>query len=237
MAQSVNLDTSGSPEAEAWKHYSILDLTKAIMAAREWALEEPYSRHPWTLGSSIFCETDRFKDAQSFAREGLVSNPDDFTLSNNLVFALLKDSKVRDAERELASSPVPKTDVQRPVRLATLGLLEFKKGNLQLGRQFYLEAIALSEKLNAPQLAARAFLNLAIAEIEAKGDRVDEFISQGMAAVGKCENIDRDPNIKLSIRQLQNAIDKDILRRFTFRDETSKSKIAHGTALLPKPDV
>ena len=218
MANSVTLDLSASPEAETWKYYSALELDEAMVAVRQWALEEPYSRHPWIIGSSISSCIDRFKEAESLARQGLLANPRDFLLNNNLAFALLRDSRVEEAEIVLKSGPGPQTTTERPVSLATRGLLEFKKGALQHGRSLYLEAVEESEKMNAPRFVAKAYLNLAIAEVEAGGERAVEFVSCAMGAAKKCH----DPDVALTVHQLWRMIEKKKLVAVFEKGENSK---------------
>jgi tetratricopeptide (TPR) repeat protein len=218
MADSTTLDLSASPEAETWKFYSALELDEAMVAVRQWALEEPYSRHPWIIGSSISCGIDRFKEAESLARQGLVANPRDFLLNNNLAFALLRDSRTEDAEMVLRNAPQPQTTTERPVSLATRGLLEFKKGAIEHGRLLYLQAIEESEKINAPRFVAKAYLNLAIAEVEAGGEHAAEFVSRALAAAKNRQ----DPDITLTLQQLQRVIEKKKLLAALEKGEGSK---------------
>jgi tetratricopeptide (TPR) repeat protein len=203
MSESAKLDLSASPEAEAWDQYWLLNLEKSMAAIREWALEEPYSRHPWILGSSVACQTNLYKEAEEQARQGLLANPRDFLLHNNLAFALLKSGRPDEAESVLKSSPEPNTETERPVSLATKGLLEFKKGRIERGREFYLKAVEECAKAKNPRLLAKAYLNLAIAEVETEGARAAEFVTAAIKAAKKHE----DPDITLTARQLNRVIE------------------------------
>ena len=203
MSGSIQLDLSASPEAKAWDNYLLLHLEDSMTAIREWGLEEPYSKHPWILGSSIACHTYRYKEAEDQARQGLLANPNDFLLHNNLAFALVKSGRPDEAEVALKTSPEPKPNTELPVSLATKGLLEFKRGRIEKGREFYLKAIEECTKANNSRLMAKAYLNLAIVEVESKGTRAVEFVTAAIKASKKFD----DPDITLTTIQLKRAIE------------------------------
>jgi len=213
MAKPATLNMTNNPEAEAWMYYWRLDLKQAMTAVRAWGLEEPYSRHPWTLGSSILCHIENYKEAESLAKQGLFANPKDFLLNNNLTFALLKEGKVKEAEDVLKFTSEPKTETERPVNLATRGLLEFKKGMIERGRDLYLQAVEEFKKIDNTRLLTIAYLNLAIAEVEAGEERVTEFVTHAMVAAIKCT----DPEIILTLKQLRNSFDKKQKSRSVFQ--------------------
>ena len=48
LKESSDLEFSRSPEANTWQHYVELELDKAMEAAQEWELEEPYSKYPFS---------------------------------------------------------------------------------------------------------------------------------------------------------------------------------------------
>lgn len=225
MAESASLDFSSSPEAETWRSYWSHHTRDALVSARQWAFEEPYSRHPWIIGSSIASCVERFKEAESFAREGLLANPRDFILNNNLAYALLRDSRITEAEIVLKNIPTAQTANERTVSLATRGLLEFKKGQISVGRQLYLDALSEAEKLNSPRFVALASLNLAIAEVEANGDRATEFILNSIATAKRCD----DPDVALTLRQLQLKVEKLLTR-----GQSMNLKFPHGLLVPPR---
>src|SRR4030095_5305311 len=76
------------------------------------------------------------------------------------------------------------------------------------GRELYLQAVEESEKMNAPRFIAKAFLYLAMAEVEAGGEHVAEFVSHAIAATKKCQGSDLSPDLILAIRQLRRTIEK-----------------------------
>jgi tetratricopeptide (TPR) repeat protein len=157
-----------SLEASTWQFYTELRIKEAIEAACEWALEEPYSKRPFAIGSSLACTMADYDRAVRIAREGLQANPKDLALQNNLCYSLLKANRMTDAEREFANMP-PQTEVRDQIFYsATKGLLEFKRGNFSAGRTSYLDAVEKAVNAGNQTLASKALLNLAIAEVEAE---------------------------------------------------------------------
>jgi hypothetical protein len=68
--------------------------------------------------------------------------------------------------------------------LATSGLLNFNKGNIDLGRSLYLESINLCKKIRDKRLTAKASLHLAIAELESNTEMGIKF-SEGALEISK----------------------------------------------------
>jgi tetratricopeptide (TPR) repeat protein len=167
LAEDVKIDFSRSLEATTLQNYHNFKIWDALLSATEWALEEPYSKQPFTLGSFFADHLKRFDIAERLAREGLRANPGDFTLNNNLCFALLKNDCLISAEKELSRLQEPEDASEKAVYFATSGLLQFKKGHVETGCELYQKAIKLAIEIKNHRLAARAAMYLAIAQIEA----------------------------------------------------------------------
>ena len=142
---------------------------------RDWCLQEPYSSHPFISASEIACMDRKPAEAIRLGREGLIANPHDFFLKNNLAFAYLRSNDINQAELILNSFPRSLGEREKIFFLATSGLLNYKKGNIQLGRSLYLESIDLCKKLHDERVAAKAWLHLAIAELESKTDAAAKY--------------------------------------------------------------
>jgi len=135
--------------------------------------------------------------AAETAFRGLASNPDDPKLINNLCYALLRAGRVEDAE-EAFRKYNQDDDEMKIFYIATKGLLEFKKGNLAEGRNLYSEAMKLCKQKGDRDLAAKAHLNLALAEIEASTHEADKAVH---LAISSSEN-SKDPDVELLRRQV-----------------------------------
>lgn len=180
LAESANLDFSKSLEALTWQSFYKLKLDDALTYVRDWILEEPYSTHPFVCGSDIACHARIPLEAIKFAKEGLIANPNDLSLKNNLAFAYLRSNIIDKAEHILNTYPKSLSERERIFYFATKGLLYYKKGNINLGRDLYLESIKLCRKNNNKRLAAKASLHLAIAEIESNSKSAPSSIEKAL---------------------------------------------------------
>jgi len=166
LLTTSNLDFSRSSEASTWQYYYELKLDDALDCVRDWCLQEPYSTHPFVCGSEIACQNKQPNEAIRFAKEGLKANQNDLSLKNNLAFAYLRSNNQTEAELILNTFPKSLSERGKIFFLATSGLLNYKKGNINLGRSLYLESINLCKKIRDKRLTASASLHLAIAELE-----------------------------------------------------------------------
>jgi len=180
LADSSGLDFSKSLEASAWQNYYRLKLATALDYARDWCLQEPYSTHPFLCGSEIACQARKSDESIRFSKEGLKGNPNNLSLKNNLAYAYLLSNNQTEAENILSTYPKTLSEDEKIYYLATKGLLNYKKGNISLGRSLYLESISLSEKTHNPKLAASALLHLAIAELESRGDMATYYSKRAL---------------------------------------------------------
>jgi tetratricopeptide (TPR) repeat protein len=204
LRENSNLDYEKSLEALTWVRYFNLDLKNAIKTAKEWELEEPYSRSPFILGTSIACNAGMPDMGAEISLRGLNSNPDDPKLINNLCYSLLKAGRVEEAEENFKNSKQRENDEEKIFYLATKGLLEFKKGNVASGRSLYSEAIKLCKQKDERDLAVKAYLNLALAELEAS---THESIKTVRLAISVSKNYN-DPDIVLLRQQIFNNLEK-----------------------------
>jgi tetratricopeptide (TPR) repeat protein len=146
---SLHAAHTPSVEANAWYASQKENWTQALGEARRWLADQPFSSRPAMFGSFIAARAlDDYAAAVEFGRQGLLSNPDDFTLRNNLAFALALQGNVMAAARENGRiDPCALTDGQRIAFLATSGLIEFRSGRAAQGRSLYRSAIDLGRRL------------------------------------------------------------------------------------------
>ena len=135
--------------------------------ARNWLSDQPFSRRPAIHGSFIATTfLDDFTRAEEIARAGLVANPRDFSLLNNLAVALAKSGRERDAASAIARiRPSDLSIDNRIVWLATNGLIQFRLGLLDAGRALYRASIDEAHANDRNSVRARAAISLAIEEL------------------------------------------------------------------------
>lgn len=142
---------------------------KAIEFSNNWFLDLPFSKGAILFGSDI--ATSKLKDntkAVEIAKLGLVSHPNDHQLLNNIVYSLCLDNKIDEAEKHferIRISQLDDSDINKVCITATKGLLHFRKGQSELGRKYYLEAMQLAKDLNNPYLSSLAFVNYSREEV------------------------------------------------------------------------
>jgi tetratricopeptide (TPR) repeat protein len=168
LKETAALDYARSLEALTWVQYYQYDLLTALDTVRMWRDEEPYSRSPFLVGACIAGSAGLPEDAIDFAVDGLKANPNDSRLLNSLCYESLRAGRIEEGQRALERWA--QTDVDKDndaFYLATAGLLMFKTNNVPEGRKLYLDAIAKCKELGSPHLVGKAYLNMALAEIEA----------------------------------------------------------------------
>ncbi len=145
-------------EARAMDSHNRGEWGVALDQSRLWLADEPFSSRPAILGSFVSAVgLDDFESSVKIARVGLAANPDELTLINNLVFALVNLGRLEDAVTEYERmSQSTLNDVERILFLATGGLIEFRRGNTEKGRHLYRDAIKLASSTKQMRLAASA---------------------------------------------------------------------------------
>lgn len=173
----ISLDEShfglpGTYEANAAEYFEKFDFEHCIQECERWLSDEPFSSRPLELKTFLSLVVfEDFGEAISSAMRGLVSNPDNFLLCNNLTIALAESGNVEDAKTRFESVRVANLEFQdRTCWLGTNGLLAFRANDKQLGRAFYEQAASDAELKTENQLVALALFYWAGEEILA-GER------------------------------------------------------------------
>ena len=159
-------DFSRSKEALGWLRFAMLDFEAVNPIVQDWALEEPFSRSPFILGSNAACLTDSYADAEVLANQGLLANPKDPILLNNLAFAQLRQGNLKGAQESFEPVKSRLSDPKEIAPMATNGLLQMLLGDVSGGVESYLTAIRRAHDLGDRRLVLRATLNLMISTLD-----------------------------------------------------------------------
>ena len=133
-------------EAHAKSAASSSNWEAALDLSIDWLDDEPFDARAAAFGSYVAATgLEDWQSCVSLSEAGLVANPDDPLLLNNLAFGL---AELGDLERSLlvlsrAERSHPSAELV-PALKATAGLLSFRSGNSALGRSQYLDAIRLA---------------------------------------------------------------------------------------------
>lgn len=137
-----------SYEAHCWKMLQNQNWEQASEYCKKWLCDEPFSSRPARVGSCLGLSVlGDLQYAEVWARIGLMSDPDDNTLLNNLTVCLAYQNRIEeaiDAFKRIGMSD----DEGLPtyVKIATAGLLNFRFGHHDIGRKLYQKAEELAPK-------------------------------------------------------------------------------------------
>jgi len=195
-----------SAEARAIRHGAAMESEQALQAAWEWHQDQPFASGPGELGSYHASVAGKFEEGVRIAEASLKANSNEFLLSNNLAFCLLKLDRANEAAKILDDIQTEDLDSdQVPTFLATRGLFEFRVGNPDLGRRHYRTAIQRSRSSNHRILAK---INFAVEEYRAG------FFEEAMQLIREvlsAARADSDPEVRAWMRRLPSP-DNDFQR-------------------------
>lgn len=135
-------------EANAWRNIIKEDWKLALQKIELWFLDQPFSSRPAVLGSYIYSVVlQDYARGIEYCRRGLKCNPENATLLNNYVFSLANLNDVVNARHNffLINKNIL-SDVEKIMCSATEGLLHYREGNIEKGREHYQHALELSKR-------------------------------------------------------------------------------------------
>ena len=174
---------SSAHEAKAQDHYINKNWKQAVTHCNEWQKDQPFSPAPGVDGS--FISIVALKDynlATQFTENGLTANPDDFMLLNNQAVAFINLDEFEKAQTYLSQINPANTafhDFATFSKTITTGLLKYRTGNIEEGRQLYQSARSLAETTPFPQsdLLARATATHAIEEFPYQTSNYNQLLN------------------------------------------------------------
>lgn len=157
-------DVPRNYEAKTLHAYRLSNWDIALVNARGWLSDQPFSSRPAELLSYLYSSIlERYQEAIEVLRFSQLSNPGDRGLTNNLAFALINVGETNEAESLLKSiDPTAIEDLATISLIATHGLFLFRSGQPVRGRELYLEAINLAKRKGNQHYTALAATHLAI---------------------------------------------------------------------------
>ena len=180
--------TMKSPEAASWTAWQTEQWGLSLEQVKKWHADQPFSGRPAMLGSFIASAVfENFDQAQAFAVTGLRSNRDDVTLLNNYAFSAAMKGDIPVAEQVLKRIPLDALgDTAEAIWVqATKGLVAFRSGNTELGRELYRKAIALAYSKGDQTRAVHARVYLALEEKRAGTPNADELCDEALKLATK----------------------------------------------------
>ncbi|WLT32763.1 hypothetical protein [Geothrix sp. PMB-07] len=183
--KSINVQTDiksvdRSFEAQARLSYLSANWKESLRSCQNWALDEPFSSRPVTLGSYLACTIlEDHRLCEEISNQGLRANPNHAVLLNNKAVALAHQGRIREATTVFRSIPQNHDEAFiSTTLLATEGLLHFRSNQPEVGRQLYRKAIeAAGVNRN---LKAMALIHLTREELEVGTDVTSTLLPEAI---------------------------------------------------------
>jgi hypothetical protein len=147
-----------SYEANAYFSFNRAAWERAVQFGQSWLDDQPFSTRPAIFMSFVSsCFLEDYASSVKVLQRALEANPGRPQLLNNLAFSLASMGRTADAERELRKVNLGAVDgLYRITLTATGGLIQMRRGEVELGRQLYLESMELARKQGNPTYEAMA---------------------------------------------------------------------------------
>lgn len=164
---------SNTYEADAMSSYMVDDYDKALGTAVDWIEDMPFTRRPVQFAADMaYTYVKDYPTAIAVLKHGLIANPADAALLNNLAYAYALNGQTDEASKKLEdANQLPPS--LRPANIqvclkATAGLVEYRKKNPEEGKRLYTEAMQQAfDELVDQELGRKAVLNYVREEIRA----------------------------------------------------------------------
>jgi tetratricopeptide (TPR) repeat protein len=202
----VDVSHFGRPrsfEARTWRDHYAGEWQRALKECERWLNDEAFSSRPAVMGSYLASVAlQDFAKSAEFAGRGLIANPDDVTLLNNLCVAQTNLGQLREAQgtfgrirRQGGGGDMELT------LLATEGLLRFRQGDVLGGRNLYTDAIEKADERKQGRVKALALAHLAREELLANTGAFERVFA---LAVEECKKYTH-PELVAMIKRLEDA--------------------------------
>ena len=193
-------------EALAYKHFNNGHWEDAARQGINWLQDQQFSRWPAVFTSYVSSLNDGYDRSVSILEKSLRCNPADAQLLNNLAFALASSGKVLDAQAALQRiQPGTSTGLSAVTLIATEGLVLFRSGFVEAGRQLYVRAAEKAQALGHVKYRAMAALYLAREEILAGTTQWEESLRVGLGEAKKSN----EPDVKFLATRVE-ALSKQL---------------------------
>jgi len=188
----ANFQVKHDFEAKALDNFKNEKLGDALTNTFRWFLDMPFSKRPVMFGSHIASAMDDQETSRDFLKAGLISHPNDPQLLNNIIYSLALENKTSDAMNFMEKVP-PLNQMEKSIQIcitATRGLVYFRTGFHDQGRQLYFEAIQAAKEAKSKYFNWLAILNYAREELLIKSDKVQEIMETVASLEDDAENLD-----------------------------------------------
>lgn len=156
-------------EAQYWEAYSSKDIATALVFAKAWFDEEPFSSGPPLAISYLAALLDDYDLISSATEKGLIANPSNTTIRLNKIFAWIASTDLSQATpEEISKAEIYMRDLRSILNsadwsevahaLANIGMFFYRAGSPEQGRLMY-EAAEEHFERNAPSARIMLLIN------------------------------------------------------------------------------
>jgi|GEM_PF-2381533 hypothetical protein len=135
----------------------------ALTTSINWIESMPFARLPIYFAAEMaYTYVKDYKSAIEILKIGLNANPDELNFINNLAYVYAMNGETEKADNILEDKRLSPNKIAPDLNIcliATRGLNEYKKGNIEEGRNNYRKAIELAHNIADNHLANKALLN------------------------------------------------------------------------------
>lgn len=149
---SFEAKTLASRQTRNWKN--------ALQACAAWLMDEPFSLRPALMGSYLGFRPESYAMAEQFASAGLRCDSTNISLLNNRAVARAYQGKILEAYADVKTALEHASGRNNPHLMATLGLIAFRSGMTELGRENYKLCISWFSHSQERDSVAAATLHL-----------------------------------------------------------------------------
>ena len=170
-------------EADTRNYIVMGNFEEAFLSSIHWMREFRFSSEPVSFAFDLSCTfLKKYDYSAAIIRRWLDMNSQDFVMTNNLIYALGLSDKTEEAEQYYS-----KINVERRLKenvdngiclLATKGLIEYRKNNIDEGRAYYQLSIDTAKRLRKKNLADKARLNMIREEVHCCDDYDPNIINE-----------------------------------------------------------
>lgn len=215
LGEAVDTSSANPPllnEANAWTAFLKGEWEESLSYSMGWLRDQPFSSHPALLATYLLSDIMQTYDrAKEIGQLAIRANPNEPMLLNNYAFALINLGKLTEARDVLRQIDFDSLEGINRLIPATVGLLEFRTGNQQGGRQRYLNTIEEAKSTNHKRTAARAAIYLAMEELRARTDQAEIAIKRALDLSKGIDNYE----VKWQLGQLNSSAQEYLANRPT----------------------
>lgn len=156
-------------EADTRRAFLNNDYSLALNTSIKWIEEMPYAKTPIDFASHLaYTYQKDYSNAIKILQIGLKSNPNELSFLNNLAYAYAMNGNTKEADNILYGPLLNLLEGYNSINIcvmATKGLNEYRKGNIERGRLYYMQSMAMAKELPDSNLLHKAILNYIREEI------------------------------------------------------------------------